>query len=75
MNESSNESVNSSELKELPSKDRFELPVDPNYRERPPRGSWEAGYRLSLMALELVKNRPEIFEQRDQRMCSAEFRM
>ena len=61
--------------RELPEEYRFELPVEPNYRERPPRGSWEAGYRLSLMALELVKNRPDVFEERDQRMCSAEFQM
>jgi hypothetical protein len=51
----------------------FELPVEPGYRELPPKGSWEDGYRLSLMALELVKNRPEIWEQRNARMVNVEF--
>src|SRR4051812_12886678 len=69
MSESGNESDkhSSAELRETPGDYGFELPIEPNYRERPPQGSWEAGYRLSLMALEMVKNRPEIFDQRDQR--------
>jgi hypothetical protein len=75
MTESSNESHSSSSLNEPSTEYRFDLPVEPNYRERPPEGSWEAGYRLSLMALEMVKDRPEIFEERDRRMCSVEFRM
>jgi hypothetical protein len=77
MNESSNESAkdNSSALKEEGGDYRFELPIEPDYRERPPAGSWEAGYRLSLLALEMVKNRPEVFAQRDERMCPVEFRM
>ena len=53
---------------------QFELPVVPGYRERPPAGSWEAGYRLSLAALELVKHRPEVFAERDRQMCDVEFK-
>jgi hypothetical protein len=49
--------------------------VDATYRERPPRGSWEAGYRLSLAALKMVNGRPEVFAQRDRRMCIVEFKM
>ena len=76
MNESSNDSgEDSGALKEAAGDSGFELPIEPGYRERPPQGSWEAGYRLSLLALEMVKNRPEIFEQRDERMCPVEFRM
>jgi len=77
MNESSKElnERSPSVLKEPAGNFDFELPVEPGYRERPPKGSWEAGYYLSLMALEMVKNRPEIFEERDRRMCSVEFKM
>jgi hypothetical protein len=77
MNDSSDESVdgNSRTLNDSGGEYRFDLPIEPNYRERPPKGSWEAGYRLSLLALEMVKDRPEIFARRDERMCSVEFRM
>jgi hypothetical protein len=61
--------------KGVPEEYAFELPIEPDYRERPPEGSWEAGYRLSLMALEIVKNRPEVFEERDKCMRSVEFCM
>ena len=59
---------------ETPPDYQFDLPVDPGYRERPPKGSWEAGYRLSLAALELVKHRPEVFAERDRQMCDVEFK-
>ncbi|MBN9691632.1 MAG: hypothetical protein J0M24_15445 [Verrucomicrobia bacterium] len=49
------------------------LPVDPGFRSLPPSGSWEDGYRLSLAALELVKDRPEVFLARSQRMVDVEF--
>lgn len=52
---------------------QFELPVAPDYPSRAPRGSWEDGYRLSLMALEQVKDRPEIFARREDRRCFREF--
>ncbi len=61
-------------LRETPPDYGFDLPVEPGCRESPPRGSWEAGYRLSLAALESTKRRPEIFVQRDQRMCDVEFK-
>jgi hypothetical protein len=60
-------------LKETPPEYDFELPIAPEYNERPPKGTWEDGYRLSLMGLEMIKHRPEIFEQRAQRMCDVEF--
>lgn len=79
MNASSNASPDSpaprpAASRETPLDLEFELPVEPGYRERPPKGSWEAGYRLSLAALELVKNRPEVFAARDRQMCDVEFK-
>jgi hypothetical protein len=64
---------NSDALREIAPTYDFDLPLAPNYMERPPQGSWEAGYILSLRALELVQHRPEIFEQRNQRMYVVEF--
>ena len=49
------------------------LPVDPSFRSLPPTGTWEDGHRLSVAALELVKDRPEIFAQRSARMCDVDF--
>jgi hypothetical protein len=60
-------------IRETPPTYELDLPVAPDYHEQPPQGSWEAGYALSLRALELVQHRPEIFEQRNQRMCAVEF--
>jgi hypothetical protein len=76
MNPSSNDppEIRPAASPETPSDFQFELPVEPGYRERPPKGSWEAGYRLSLAALELVKNRPEVFAERDRQMCDVEFK-
>jgi hypothetical protein len=51
----------------------LDLPIDPSFVSKPPKGTWEDGYNLSLLALEQVKNRPEIFEQRARGMCAAEF--
>jgi hypothetical protein len=54
----------------------FELPVpDPGFEPFPPKASWEAGYKLSLMALEMIKDRPEIWEERERRRCDVEFKM
>ena len=79
MNASANDSPDSppnppAAAHETPPDYQFDLPVVPGYRERPPAGSWEAGYRLSLAALELVKNRPEVFAERDRQMCDVEFK-
>ena len=76
MNSSSNDSPENPPAAscETPPDYQFDLPVVPGYRERPPKGSWEAGYRLSLAALELVKNRPEVFAERDRQMCNVEFK-
>ena len=51
----------------------LELPVAPAWFSEPPEGSMEDGIHLSLLALEQVRNRPEIFAQRDQQMCDVEF--
>jgi hypothetical protein len=51
----------------------FELPVEPGYREQPPSGTIEDGIRLSLAALELVKDRPEIFVAREAQRVTVEF--
>jgi hypothetical protein len=80
MNASSNDSDKSAAgqpdaLREAPLDLGFELPVEPGYRELPPRGSWEAGYELSLLALAAVKDRPEIWAQRAARMVDVEFVM
>ena len=65
----------SDELREGGSPYDLDFPVDPAFSSRPPKGTWEDGYRLSVLALEQVKNRPEIFEQRNRRMCSVEFQL
>ena len=77
MNEFSNESGSgeSPALRETPPDYGFELPVEPGYRERPPRGSIETGIRLGLLTLEQVKNRPQIFAERDKRRCDVEFKL
>ena len=51
----------------------LDLPIAPAWFSETPKGSWEDGYQLSLAALDLLKGRPEIFAQRDQRMCDVEF--
>lgn len=53
----------------------LELPIAPRWWSDPPRGSWESGYELSLMALQSVKDRPEIWEQRNAQMVDVEFVM
>ena len=77
MNASSDDSNKSKPdaLRETPPDYGFELPVEPGYRERPPKGSVEAGIQLGLMALEQVKDRPEIFAQRELHRCTVEFKM
>ena len=51
----------------------LDLPAAPDWFSVPPKGTWEDGYRLSFAALEMIKDRPEIFEQREQRRCRVEF--
>ena len=53
----------------------LDLPAAPDWFSAPPKGTWEDGYRLSLAALEMVQDRPEIFAQREQRRCGVEFVM
>lgn len=58
-----------------PSPDAFELPVAPGFHSQAPKGSFEDGWQLSLLALEAIKDRPEIFTRRSQHMVNAEFVM
>lgn len=77
MSVSSNNSANGPGeiLTKTPPEHDFVLPVEAGYRELPPKGSWEAGYQLSLLGLEMIKDRPEIWEQRAARMVNVEFVM
>ena len=38
----------------------FELPIEPGFDSLPPKGTWEDGYKLSLMGLEMIKDRLDI---------------
>ncbi|MEW6302053.1 MAG: hypothetical protein AB1705_01185 [Verrucomicrobiota bacterium] len=71
----SNQKPDNLSLREEASPYALELPILPEEASAPPKGTWEDGYRLSLIALESVKNRPEIFEERAKRMCAVEFKM
>ena len=77
MKKSDNDSVEAglAELHEVPPDYGFDLPVQPQYRERPPRGSVDDGIQLSLLALAQVADRPEVFSQREMRRCHVEFQM
>ena len=61
--------------REAPPDYGFELPVEPGYRERPPRGGIEAGIQLGLLALDQVKDRPRVFAERELRRCDVEFKL
>ena len=62
-------------LKEAGAAYGLDLPVAPAWFSEAPKGTMEDGIRLSLLALDQVRNRPEIFAQRDQRRCDVEFRL
>jgi hypothetical protein len=66
---------NPDELREAAAAYGLDLPVAPAWFSQPPKGTMEDGIRLSLLALEQVKDRPEIFAQRDQRRCDVEFKL
>ena len=53
----------------------LDLPVAPAWFSDPPKGTMEDGIRLSVAILETVKNRPEIFEERDRQRVDVEFVM
>lgn len=71
--EDSDESSKADSLNEKAPDYDLDLPVAPGFRNRPPKGTWEDGYRLSLLALEAVSGRPAIFEHRSRLMCPVEF--
>lgn len=60
-------------LRDAPLDLAFELPVQPGYRELPPKGSWEDGYRLSLLALASLNDDSPVWEQRRIRRVDVEF--
>ncbi len=43
----------------------LDLPKDPAFSAAPPRGTWDDGWRLSEMAFEAVRDRPEVFVERE----------
>ena len=48
---------------------------DPVDGPLPSSTSWETGYKLNLIALEMLKDRPEFWEERKRRRCDVEFKM
>jgi hypothetical protein len=52
-----------------------DVPIERGYRELPPSGSWEAGYRLGLEARQQAKGRPAIRERRHAPGVTVEFVM
>lgn len=61
------------ELKDTKGSYGFDLPVAPAWFSKAPQGTMDDGIRLSLAALEQVKDRPEIFARRQRQMCDVEF--
>jgi hypothetical protein len=61
------------ELNEPASDYALDLPIAPPWFSKPPQGTIEDGIALSLEALEQVKNRPEVFAERDRCRCDVEF--
>jgi len=53
----------------------LDLPVAPEWFSKSPKGSLEDGIQLSLLALAQAEDRPEVFAQRQRRMCDVEFRL
>lgn len=60
---------------QTPSTLGFGLPIVPNWASEPPAGTMEDGIRLSIAIIESVKNRPEVFEERDRQRVDVEFVM
>ena len=61
------------ELREPSEPYGLDLPIAPAWFSGPPQGSMEDGFHLSLLAIEQIKDRPEVFADRDRRMCDVEF--
>jgi hypothetical protein len=70
--DASNPEAEAPSAKQLPVAE-WQLPVDPNFKSTPPKGTWEDGYWLSVAALEEAEKHPEIWEERRKRMCTKEF--
>jgi hypothetical protein len=62
------------ELKDAAAPFGLDLPAAPAWFSEPPTGSLDDGIRLSLLALEQLQDRPEVFVQREQRRCEVEFK-
>jgi hypothetical protein len=52
---------------------RLDLPIAPAWFSEPPAGTMEDGIQLSLAALELVRDRPEIFEEQARQRVDGAF--
>jgi len=61
------------ELNEVIQPYGFNLPVAPAWFSKPPGGTMDDGIRLSLAILEQVKDRPEIFAERQRCAYDVEF--
>lgn len=61
------------ELKEKTVPYRLDLPVAPAWFSDPPKGTMEDGICLSIAIIESVKNRPEVFAERDRQRVDVEF--
>lgn len=55
--------------------DGLELPMAPAWFSEPPTGTMEDGIQLSLLALDQIKDRPEVFVERDRCRCDVEFKL
>ena len=63
------------ELKEARLPYGLDLPIAPAWFSEPPKGTMEDGIRLSIVLLDSIKNRPEIFEERARQRVDVEFVM
>lgn len=61
------------QMTEVPPRQGLDLPVAPAWFSEPPRGSLDDGVRLSLLALEQIEGRSEVFQAREQHRCNVEF--
>lgn len=74
-NEPSKRDPEAGQLRETPFSYGLDLPVAPDWFSEEPKGSWEAGYELSLEALRSALTQPEVWLARDREMVAAEFKM
>lgn len=57
-----------------PTASGLDFPIAPVWFSLPPDGTLDDGIRLSLLALEQIKDRSELWNEREKFRCLAEFR-